>query len=165
MNSKITCKYFLNIIILLFASVFTGCDGVPGNAPAGNHILGISPCYKTDGLQRPECTYRFQRETNTESYSTIVENRFKAVTDAPLSTFSIDVDTASYSNMRRFLRNSQMPPVDSVRIEEMINYFPYDYSTPVDGKPFAVNAEVCQCPWENKHQLMRIGIKGMEMPA
>ncbi|MCP4339104.1 MAG: VWA domain-containing protein [Desulfobulbaceae bacterium] len=109
--------------------------------------------------------YDTNKPASTESYATIVENRFKAVTDAPLSTFSIDVDTASYSNMRRFLRNSQMPPVDSVRIEEMINYFPYDYSTPVDGKPFAVNAEVCQCPWENKHQLMRIGIKGMEMPA
>lgn len=99
-----------------------------------------------------------------EQYSQIVENRFVAVSDEPLSTFSIDVDTASYANARRFLTQNQMPPINAIRIEEFINYFSYDYPAPQEGEPFSVNLEVAECPWQPAHQLVRIGLKGKEIP-
>ncbi|MBI9016228.1 MAG: VWA domain-containing protein [Phycisphaerae bacterium] len=100
---------------------------------------------------------------NSEEYDQVNDNVFKSAKNEPLSTFSIDVDTASYSNVRRFLNDNMMPPADAVRIEELVNYFPYDYAGPKDDRPFAVHAEICACPWESRHQLMRIGIKGKEM--
>lgn len=100
---------------------------------------------------------------NTEEYDFIAENRFKEVTDDPLSTFSIDVDRASYSNLRRFLNRNQLPPKDAVRIEEMINYFNYDYPQPTDGHPFSVNKELGTCPWNEEHDLLLVGLKGEEM--
>jgi Ca-activated chloride channel family protein len=99
-------------------------------------------------------------EFNTEQYDKIVENNFKNPIDDPLSTFSIDVDTASYSNIRRFLQNDQMPYKDAVRIEEMINYFSYDYRKPVGDKPFEVNMEISECPWKDGNKLLLIGIQG-----
>jgi Ca-activated chloride channel family protein len=100
---------------------------------------------------------------NTEAYDHIIENTFKRVTDEPLSTFSIDVDTASYANVRRFLNNGQLPPPGAVRIEEMINYFDYDYPLPDGDVPFSVNVEIADCPWAADHRLARIGLKGMEI--
>ncbi len=100
---------------------------------------------------------------DTESYSRIEDNPFLAARDNPLSTFSIDVDTASYSNVRRFVESGAKPPRDAVRIEELINYFPYAYATPTDGRPFAVNAETFSCPWAPAHRLVRLGIKGKEV--
>jgi secreted protein with Ig-like and vWFA domain len=100
---------------------------------------------------------------NTEQYDPIHDNPFLPVSKEPLSTFSIDVDTASYANVRRFLREGRLPPPDAVRIEEMINYFPYHYSPPTDGAPFAVNMETAQCPWKTEHRLLRIGLKGREI--
>lgn len=100
---------------------------------------------------------------NTESYSPIADSGFLAVAENPLSTFSIDVDTASYSIVRRFLNQRQLPPTDAVRIEEMINYFTYNYPPPKDGKPFSVNVEVAGCPWNSEYRLVRIGLKGREM--
>jgi len=107
---------------------------------------------------------------NTEGYSTIHENGFKDVTHNPLSTFSIDVDRASYSNVRRFLNMGQLPPVDAVRIEEMINYFSYDYPEPEGKHPFSVYTELSSCPWNPTHQLLHVGLKGKsidksELPA
>jgi Ca-activated chloride channel family protein len=98
-----------------------------------------------------------------ESYSQIVENAFKRVPGNELSTFSIDVDTASYANMRRFLNQGQLPPADSVRIEEFINYFSYEYPQPAEGKPFGVNFEMASCPWAPKHKLVKIGLKGRDI--
>jgi Ca-activated chloride channel family protein len=100
---------------------------------------------------------------NTESYRHIVENPFLDVTRAPLSTFSIDVDTASYSNTRRFLRDGQLPPKDAVRIEELINYFSYDYPQPVGDVPFSVTTEVAQCPWNSAHRLLHVGLQGRRL--
>ncbi|MHC4716574.1 MAG: YfbK domain-containing protein [Planctomycetota bacterium] len=97
---------------------------------------------------------------NTEAYDHIVENAFLDVRDNPLSTFSIDVDTASYSNVRRFLKGGQLPPAGAVRIEELINYFTYDYEPPRDGRPFAVHVNVTGCPWAPKHRLVRVALKG-----
>ena len=100
---------------------------------------------------------------NTESYDKITENAFVSTLKNPLSTFSIDVDKASYANIRRFLNNSELPPQDAIRIEEMINYFNYSYPLPQDDKPFSVNLEIASCPWNVKHQLVSIGLKGKEI--
>lgn len=97
---------------------------------------------------------------NTEEYSNIVENEYKETTRDPVSTFSIDVDNASYSNVRRFLTGYQMPPNDAVRIEEMINYFDYDYPKPEGEQPFSVYTEISEAPWNKEHQLLHIGIQG-----
>lgn len=100
---------------------------------------------------------------NTEGYSTIHENGFKDVLHNPLSTFSIDVDKASYSNVRRFLNMGQLPPVDAVRIEEMVNYFSYEYPEPEGKRPFSVYTEVAACPWNPEHQLLHVGLKGKSL--
>lgn len=102
---------------------------------------------------------------NTETYDHVVDNKFLAVTEHPLSTFSIEVDTAAYSNVRRYLSAGQMPPPGAVRIEEMLNYFTYSYPQPVDGVPFSANVEVADCPWNSEHRLVRIGLKGREIAA
>ena len=100
---------------------------------------------------------------NTESYKPLPQNPFHEVTQAPLSTFSIDVDTASYANVRRFLNAGQRPPQEAVRLEELINYFPYEEAQPPDGKPFAVKVEVTSAPWNPAHRLARVALKGKEM--
>jgi Ca-activated chloride channel homolog len=105
--------------------------------------------------------WRYQRQPgNREQYDEIVENAFIAVAADPLSTFSIDVDRASYSNMRRFImQDGQLPPRDAVRIEELVNYFPYDYANPQDDAPIAIHTEVGPAPWKPQHQLVRIGLQ------
>jgi Ca-activated chloride channel homolog len=109
--------------------------------------------------------YLIDKPMNTEDYDNIVENKFLAATQNPLSTFSIDVDEAAYSNVRRYLENGSMPPAGAVRIEEMINYFDYDYPKPANGEPFTVNTEISECPWNPQHQLVHIGLQGKEIPV
>ena len=99
-------------------------------------------------------------EFSTEEYDRIYENVFKDTLQNPLSTFSIDVDTASYSNVRRFIESNQLPPKDAVRIEEMINYFDYDYPEPAGEHPFSIVAEIAACPWQAQNKLVHIGLKG-----
>ena len=100
------------------------------------------------------------RGYRTESYARIVENGFRSVGDSPLSTFSIDVDRASYANVRRFIQAGERPPVDAVRIEEMINYFPYEWdATSGDNHPFRVATEVWDAPWKPEHRLVRVGLR------
>ena len=103
--------------------------------------------------------------SNTEGYDSITENAFHASAQDPLSTFSIDVDTASYANARRFLAMGSLPPPDAVRIEELVNYFTYAYPVPTDDRPFAVHMEMASCPWNAQHQLLRIGLKGRTLDA
>jgi Ca-activated chloride channel family protein len=98
-----------------------------------------------------------------ESYAVISENAFRMVAAEPLSTFSVDVDTASYSNVRRFLTAGTLPPPDAVRVEEMINYFRYHYPQPTDGAPFSVTTELTECPWNPKHRLALIGLQGQRV--
>jgi len=100
---------------------------------------------------------------NTEDYDAISENKFLEALQNPLSTFSIDVDGASYSNVRRFLNMGQLPPAGSVRIEEMINYFHYSYPQPKKGVPFSVHSEVAECPWNDAHKLVMIGLQGKKI--
>ncbi len=99
-------------------------------------------------------------EHNTEGYDVVNENGFKEVRNSPLSTFSVDVDRASYANVRRFLTQNQKPVKDAVRIEELINYFDYNYPQPRNGHPFSVTVEADACPWNSKRQLVLIGLKG-----
>lgn len=127
-------------------------------AAAGNDMAFLT----TPSL--PQDLSTSSSEFNTEKYDKITSNPFFNVSEEPVSTFSIDVDTASYSNMRRFVRDNYLPPKDSIRIEEWINYFAYDYSQPQD-KPFATAIEIAECPWNKKHWLMHVGIQGKEMPA
>lgn len=107
----------------------------------------------------------YKSDFNTEEYDHIAENNFHKVTDDPLSTFSIDVDAASYSNVRRFLNSNQLPPADAVRVEEMINYFHYDYPQPLKEDPFSINTEISSCPWNANHKLVMIGLQGKKIPA
>ncbi|MCC7095234.1 MAG: von Willebrand factor type A domain-containing protein [Ignavibacteriaceae bacterium] len=101
--------------------------------------------------------------SNTEEYSTIVENEFLNAFSNPLSTFSIDVDAASYSNVRRFIDAGQLPPKDAVRVEEFINYFDYDYPQPKGEDPFSLFTELGVCPWNENNYLLHVGIKGKEL--
>lgn len=102
---------------------------------------------------------------HTEDYDFIKENGFLKTTDNPLSTFSIDVDAASYSNVRRMLKQGQLPPAGAVRIEEMINYFPYNYPQPLDDAPFSFTTEMSNAPWNPEHKLVMIGMQGKKVSA
>jgi Ca-activated chloride channel homolog len=106
-----------------------------------------------------------EKNSNTEDYDNIVENKFLATTQAPLSTFSIDVDEAAYSNVRRYLQNGSIPPAGAVRIEEMINYFDYSYPKPANDEQFTLNTEISDCPWNPQHRLVHIGLQGKEIPV
>ncbi|MEP2609134.1 MAG: von Willebrand factor type A domain-containing protein, partial [Cyclobacteriaceae bacterium] len=103
------------------------------------------------------------RPTNTEDYEGFEENKFLKPLETPLSTFSIDVDAASYSNVRRFLNNGQKPPADAVRLEEMINYFSYDYPQPKGADPFSITTNYMPAPWNEKHHLVQIGLQGQKI--
>lgn len=113
----------------------------------------------------PRDRWRYNDNYNREGYDNIKENPFLKVNDNPLSTFSIDVDGASYSNIRRFLNNGQLPPDGAVRIEEMINYFSYSYPQPKADAPFSINTEYAVCPWNTKHQIVSIGLQGKKIPT
>ncbi|CAM3034643.1 Ca-activated chloride channel family protein [Pseudomonas gessardii] len=97
-----------------------------------------------------------------EQYQNLPDNPVHSVAQTPVSTFSVDVDTGSYANVRRFLNQGQLPPEGAVRLEEMVNYFPYDYALPTDGSPFGVTTEVAATPWNPNTRLLRIGIKASE---
>ena len=107
--------------------------------------------------------YEQQPQFNTEEYDAVHENIFQDAIRNPLSTFSIDVDAASYSNVRRFINGGQRPPKDAVRIEEMVNYFDYDYDQPKGDDPFAIFTEIAACPWNTKHKLVHIGLQGKKV--
>lgn len=114
-------------------------------------------------MMSPDWAIPIVRPQGSEQYQAISDNPVQQVAQNPVSTFSIDVDTGSYSNVRRFLNEGRLPPSDAVRVEEMINYFPYDYALPRGRDPFAVHAELAPAPWNKGNVLMRIGIKGQDV--
>ncbi len=151
--------WILGGMLLLLAIAACGrdhmmLDAEKASAPAG----AIQPMALTAAEPGP------QQEMNTESYEYLPENEFLRVSRNPLSTFSIDVDTASYANIRRFIRQGKLPPKDAVRIEEMVNYFVYDYPDPIGDYPIAISTEAAECPWTPMHRLLRIGLAAEEMP-
>jgi Ca-activated chloride channel family protein len=136
-------------------------DSDSTSAPGGGYAeYERSPSMAVATEAPADEAWRYQGPKDTESYDRIYENPWTAVADDPLSTFSIDVDTAAYSNVRRFLDYGQKPPEGAVRVEELINYFSYDYVPPTDAIPFTVRAEVGECPWNPEHALVHVGIKG-----
>lgn len=102
---------------------------------------------------------------DAEEYASINENGFKQVNNFPLSTFSVDVDAASYSNMRRMLNDGKLPPADAIRTEELVNYFTYNYAQPTGSDPVKITMEAGACPWNEAHRLVRIGLKAKEIPS
>jgi len=132
-----------------------GATAAASRADALYVVDGVASAYDSTEA------WRYARQPgNREQYDEIVENQFIAVAADPLSTFSIDVDRASYSNMRRFiLQDGQLPPRDAVRIEELVNYFPYGYAEPDGDDPLAIHTEVAPAPWKPQHQLVRIGLQ------
>ena len=146
----------LEEVVVLKGAAAIGLYG----ATSGNGSIGIQR-RAGPGSMSPTATpgYRIADSLrNTESYDKITENPFLAVGSNPLSTFSIDVDRASYSNVRRFITSGQRPPKDAVRVEEMINYFSYDAPAPARGEPFAIVTEVSRAPWQPEHRLVRIAL-------
>ena len=123
--------------------------GVVGN---GNAVGAISDRFE-----------RIRPSLGTESYARTNENGFVRVSQEPLATLSIDVDTASYSNVRRFLNQNQMPPADAVRIEELVNYFTYDYARPTGGRPIGASMTVTAAPWNPRNRLLRVGIRARDV--
>ena len=123
------------------------------------------PSHTRHELMDQDQAYVPAPEFNTEEYSRINENPFLEARRNPLSTFSIDVDAASYANVRRFLTGNQLPPHDAVRIEEMINYFDYDYPQPQGDAPFSITTEIAATPWNGKTKLVHIGLQGVKVEA
>lgn len=169
MKTTVTSKLTLVLILLLFSC---------------GHEQAVNRAYDTSSQPRANKKYKSKslrdagglefssgemskkdlpEEHNTEEYDKIDDNAFKNPMLNPLSTFSIDVDAASYSNSRRMINNGQMPYKDAVRVEEFINYFDYDYPNPQGEHPFEVVTEVASCPWNNKHQLVHIGLQGKKL--
>jgi Ca-activated chloride channel family protein len=134
--------------------------GVPGGV-VGGVVGGLADGYAAARLGVPEEDDARDRVAfDTESYSVVRDNPFLAVSTNPLSTFAVDVDTASYANVRRFLQSGRLPPPDAVRIEELVNYFRYDYPDPQESEPFSITTELAACPWQPEHFLARVGLQG-----
>jgi len=132
-----------------------GLSGSAGHGRVSRQMKGISAhssavADRVHGARPP---------FDTEAYAHVSENPFLSVKDQPLSTFSSDVDTASFSNARRFLDSERLPPKDSIRVEEWMNYFAYEYPAPTGEAPVAVATEVSSCPWAPDHRLVRVGVK------
>ena len=137
-------------------------DKFAGDPKAWAPIASIS----NEGMMQPYEEKQIYRDNfNTEEYARVYENEFMYAKDNPLSTFSIDVDTASYSNIRRYLTSSRMPPEDSVRVEEMINYFTYAYPQPDGNDPFSITINGSVCPWNKENRIVKIGIQGKKLNA
>lgn len=153
-------------VAALTAGLLTGCgassEKMADNAPAeGNYYAETTMAYDmVEEINSIDGNYAVK---NTEEYNSIIENKYKKVSDSPLSTFSIDVDTASYTNLRRMINDGSNLVPDAIRIEEMINYFSYDYPEPKQGEPFSVTSELSDCPWNSDSRLMRIGINASEI--
>jgi Ca-activated chloride channel family protein len=139
------------------AGIVAGANGAPASPSAAKVMIrgnnSIRRYSANDMMTMPPPA------ENTESYKGITENGFKTTESEPLSTFSVDVDAASYSNVRRFINSGQLPPADAVRVEEMINYFHYNLAGPANNEPVAINTELSAAPWNSKHRLLRIGLK------
>ncbi|HSV64005.1 MAG TPA: von Willebrand factor type A domain-containing protein [Chthoniobacterales bacterium] len=136
--------------------------------PSAPKPMPMMRSYASNGASMTEATEieppsRYRQDFNTATYDKVEENPFLPAASNPLSTFSIDVDTASYANVRRFINSGSLPPKDAVRVEEMINYFTYDYKEPEGDKPFSIDLDATGCPWEPSHRLLRIGLKGREV--
>ncbi len=162
----------INAIAAATAGVSSSDEGTSVNIKGSRsntkdyYVDGVKVCKKSKNQSKTKSKKEHPKpiDNSNEEYNHFVENEFLASSDKPLSTFSIDVDNASYSNARRYLNNYQMPPKDAVRIEEFINYFDYDYPQPKSVDPFSINTEISDCPWNSGNKLVHIGLQGYELP-
>ncbi|AFY36934.1 von Willebrand factor type A [[Leptolyngbya] sp. PCC 7376] len=166
-------------LFLAGGQILAGCSSGPQNETVGRSPMaeGDQATELAEEAPMPTAAAPAEREMqppsepfqgedlSQEDYNLIEDNPFFLAQTDPLSTFAIDVDTAAYSNVRRFLNDGMLPPPDAVRIEELINYFSYDYAEPTDGKPFAINTEVATAPWQPEHRLVRIGLQGQKLAS
>ena len=149
--------------VAVLAAIVTACGYAPNG---GNKGVPTYESVSVDAMQLPMPEETQEAPVgNTENYTRIVENPYADPLKTPYSTFSIDVDAASYANMRRFINNSQLPPADAIRTEELVNYFDYNYPQPTGEDPFSITTEVASCPWNPQHQLVHIGLQGKEIPT
>ena len=133
----------------------------PAAAPTHERLNGFGYLGSFDAAESKMVRQEPEGESfDTEAYDRIVDNSFLAAEVHPLSTFAADVDTASYANVRRFLTGGRLPPKDAVRVEELVNYFRYDYAQPRGEAPFSVTTELAACPWQKDHRLVLIGLQG-----
>ena len=149
---KIFSTGLLGLGITLLAVADIGCKDASNKTAVNATLSRTSESMPLDGGEGA-------RESR-EAYDPIEENRFFETLSQPQSTFAIDVDTASYSNVRRLIRSGVKPPKGAIRLEELVNYFPYDYSEPKGESPFSVTTENAKCPWASDHQLMRVALRG-----
>ncbi len=163
-NSRFVYFLVLFVFILTGLACASAVPGQPAPQPAPQEEYIIEEVAAEAAPTFDELPPAATAEFNTEEYDRIYENEFLDALSNPLSTFSIDVDTASYSNARRFINNSELPPPDAVRIEEFINYFNYDYPQPETEHPFSIVTELSQAPWNPAHQLAHIGLQGRKIP-
>jgi len=152
----------INIRLKMTSFVHMEEEGRVLGGVVGGVLSEKAPAARPKTAQFPVSVYT---SFNTEEYSRIYENRFFDTLHNPLSTFSIDVDTASYANIRRFIRTNQFPLKDAVRIEEMVNYFDYDYPLPGKKEPFSIFTEMSSCPWNEEHRLIHVGLQGRELTS
>jgi Ca-activated chloride channel family protein len=152
-----TCARFLSCLLFCAAVVTVtstiGCSNKP--APKKD-----AAAHRFEAARQPWADHKKDGGPATEEYERRTDNPFHLAVNEPLSTFSIDVDTASYSNVRRVLNEGSLPPKDAVRVEEFVNYFTYNYPKPDGEHPIAIAAEAATCPWNPRHQLVRVGIQG-----
>jgi Ca-activated chloride channel homolog len=165
------CRSLITIAIAILLGSLTACTSTNTTTESSNsgqsapkrttaNLTAGGDAKMADSQAVPSVT---EPTPTGESYRAIAENQFQLAERQPLSTFSIDVDAAGYSNVRRYINEGQLPPKDAVRIEELINYFPYDYAPPTDDKPFAINTEVASAPWNPQHKLVQIGLQGQKI--
>jgi Ca-activated chloride channel family protein len=152
------------IVPALVSVLLPACGADIGRGPSaykkGNAVRMFNEGQFPRELDDPNEAINEHSQFNTAAYDRIYDNPFLAVQDHPLSTFSIDVDTASYSNVRRFLNEGRLPPKDAVRVADFVNYFHYDYPQPQGEHPMSIQAEIAGCPWNSGHRLARIGLQG-----
>lgn len=156
------------LIIILFAAllILSGCSRwFRAKRPSEGGQFARPLLESVDGLAYSGAGMPWQEDFNTNEFSAIEPNRFQRADLQPLSTFSIDVDTGGYSIVRKFLNDNQLPPSNIIRTEELINYFDYDYPQPTGEQPFSIYTELGSCPWNEKRQLVHIGLKGLEVPT
>ncbi len=177
-NTMALGSKFSVLFVLFICFFFSGCQtatntnasrvqtAIPNQSASSNMMMSNASSMMSDGFSAQMDLRKeigSDLETQGERYAKIEENPFLETSRAPLSTFSIDVDTASYANVRRYLNDGQLPPKDAVRIEELINYFEYDYPQPIGDVPFSVNTEVATCAWNAKHKIVSIGLQGKKV--
>ena len=169
---KLSVNFRLLVLGLVFSLLLSACSKMqesPSNSNVSSKESSTSSSNSNMSLNTASSPMMEQKgdsendSTKSEKYAEIDENPFLETSRAPLSTFSIDVDTASYANVRRYLNDGMLPPRDAVRIEELINYFEYDYPTPVGDVPFSVTTEVANAPWNAKHRIVSIGLQGKKV--